>query len=277
MKTILTTAILIMLGALSAGAQVADTLLPPLTDAYLDTVQIKKNKGLNNYTMIGVNYGASFSYMQFNPAKHGQSWRVSPQYMSVMFTHYEKMFDYLPYFAFQAGVAYGHEGYVFPLDKENPEYTTNADGATEMDITVVEVPALAQVHMDATFFKFMVNAGIYGGYRLSIDRSGPLQEPAYAKTFRDYEHRFDYGLQGGAGFGLIFSPVEIHFNVLARYSWSSLYDADYASPYYYRFAYPLDIMATVGIHIQLTKRSGKTTGQLKRDAKDFVLKKNERD
>ena len=52
-------------------------------------------------------------------------------------------------------------------------------------------------------------------------------------------------------------------NALLRWSWSSLYAPDYASKYYYRYAYPLDIIATVGVHFQLTKRSGKTNRQLR--------------
>ena len=68
----------------------------------------------------------------------------------------------------------------------------------------------------------------------------------------------------------MFDPVEIHFNALLRWSWSSLYAPDYASPYYYRYAYPLDIIASVGVHFQLTKRSGKTTKALRRQAKELV-------
>ena len=68
----------------------------------------------------------------------------------------------------------------------------------------------------------------------------------------------------------MFDPVEIHIGAMLRWSWSSLYQPDYASPYYYRYAYPLDVIATVGVHFQLTKRSGKTTQQLRREAKEIV-------
>ena len=68
----------------------------------------------------------------------------------------------------------------------------------------------------------------------------------------------------------MFDPIEIHFNALFRWSWSTLYDPDSISPYRYRYAYPLDISATVGVHFQLTKRSGKTTAQLRREAREIV-------
>ena len=32
----------------------------------------------------------------------------------------------------------------------------------------------------------------------------------------------------------------------------------------------MDIIATVGVYFQLTKRSGKTSGQLRREAKEIV-------
>ena len=106
-------------------------------------------------------------------------------------------------------------------------------------------------------------------------RSGSSLDERYTGTFRDYEHQIDYGFQGGAGFALMFDPVEIHFNCLVRWSWSNLYNPDYANQYYYRYAYPIDIMATVGIHFQLTKRSGKTNSEIRREAYDKVYGKTE--
>lgn len=140
---------------------------------------------------------------------------------------------------------------------------------------VIEVPFMTQIHIDAAFMKFMGNIGVYGGYRRTVTRSGAGLDPQYANAFRDYERQIDYGLQGGVGIAFMFDPIEIHFNCLARYSGSNLYDPDYSSKYYYRFANPLGITATVGVHFQLTKRSGKTTGQLKRQAKEKVYGETE--
>jgi len=247
------------------------------SNEYLDTVKIDKAKALNNYFMVGFNYGVSLSQMNYQPEKHGRFYRFSPQYASLMFTHYEKMFDYIPYFGFSFGAAYGHEGFTWKPDEEG--YVVVVDGASDCDITVVEIPALAQIHIDAVNFKMMINAGIYGGYRLSISRSGPGLDPQFATKFHDYENRWDYGLQGGVGFGYMFDPIELHIGALVRYSWSSLYQpnsyqTEPAKSYMFRYAYPFDIMITAGIHFQLTKRSGKTTRAIKKEAKSIVFDSN---
>ena len=44
-------------------------LVPTFSDEYLDTVKMKKAKAINDYTMIGVQYGVSLSQMRFNPTK----------------------------------------------------------------------------------------------------------------------------------------------------------------------------------------------------------------
>lgn len=227
---------------------------------------------INDYSLIGVNYGVTFSSFIFNPKKPYKGWVTQPHYFSVMYTKYSKMFDYLPYFGLTLGFAYGNEGFTFTPDKEQGEITQSVDGATWCSMDVLEIPAMMQIHFDVDPFKLMANVGVYGGYRRSIERNGPsgVFDPEFSNKFRSYEHQFDYGLQGGVGLALMFDPIEIHFNCLCRWAWSSLYQPDYASKYYYRFAYPLDIMATVGIHFQLQKRTGKTTAALRREAYEKV-------
>ena len=247
--------------------EVPDSVL--YSEAFLDTVQVRKHSKINDYMLVGVNYGVTFNNMSFNPTKTGKVTTINPNYVSVMFTKYSKLFDILPYCGLTFGVAYGKEGYAFKPDEESG-YVQTVDGADRCTMDVIEVPFLTQIHIDANPVKFMANVGVYGGYRRSITRSGPELEPEFARSFRNYEHRFDYGLQGGGGVALMFDPFEIHFNCLVRWAWSSLYDPDYYSPYYYRFAYPLDIMATVGIHFQLTKREGRTTKDLRKEAKERV-------
>lgn len=270
MKRLVLQILTILLPALSLSA--ADSLKTVFPDAYLDTVQISTSKTLNDYTLIGVNYGPTFSTMLFNPSQK-QGTLFTPSYFSLTLTRYGKMFGYMPYFGFQTGIAYGHEGFLFKPDSETG-VTNTCDGATQMRMDVIEVPFLAQIHADTEFMKLMVNIGIYGGYRTNVKRIGPSLSEEVANNFRDIDIRFDYGLQGGLGIGFIFDPVELHFNALVRYSWSSIYTPD-SSPsqynqYYYRFAYPFDIMITAGIHFQLTKRKGKTNADLRREAKEFV-------
>jgi hypothetical protein len=143
-------------------------------------------------------------------------------------------------------------------------------------IDVVEVPFLAHFHFDALHFKIMANAGLYGGYRRTIRREGPSVTEGLERAFKSTDRQPEYGLQGGVGLGFIFSPVEFHINALVRYSWSSIYTPD-SSPsrynqYYYRFAYPLDLNITAGFYFQLTKRTGRTSRDLKRQAREIVIK-----
>jgi len=235
-----------------------------------DSVQTDSRKALiNDYTLIGVNYGVSFSSMFYTPERHNRAWQFSPSYVSVTFTKHSKMFDTLPYFALVAGFAHGYEGFGFKRDPDTGR-SQDVDGAEQGSIELFEIPVLAQIHVDFHPAKILANIGVYGGWRNSISRSGPDLDPAYENAFRDYENRWDYGLQGGAGFALMFDPVEIHFNAMLRWSWSSLYQPDYASAYYYHYAYPMDIIASVGIYYQLTKRSGRTNRQLRQEAKEHV-------
>ncbi len=116
----------------------------------------------------------------------------------------------------------------------------------------------------------MVDLGIYGGYRLGIERIGEYVREEIEHDFLEWDYRLDYGITGGVGFGLVFDPIEFHVNAGVRYSWGSLYRADYLSPDFYRFAYPLDFMLTTGVYFQITKRNGKTKGQIRREAYDQV-------
>lgn len=227
---------------------------------------------INDYSMIGVNYGVTFSNMYFSPSMHNRAYVVAPNYLSVQYTKHCKMFDSIPMFALVVGASMGNEGYAFKPDKETG-VAAEVDGASWCSMKVFEMPAMAQIHVDVEPVKIMANAGIYGGYRQSITRRGSVDQQ-WTNAFKEYENRIDYGFQGGAGLGFIFDPIEIHFNCLVRWSWSSLYQPDYKSSYYYNYAYPLDIMATVGIHFHLTKRRGKTNRVLKQEAYETVYGKN---
>jgi hypothetical protein len=118
--------------------------------------------------------------------------------------------------------------------------------------------------------KIILKLGMYGGYRTNITRIGPHVEPAYAHAFKDTDIRWTYGVQGGLGFGLMFDPIEIHLGVQVKWGWSSFYQPDVASPYYYRFAYPLDGAVTLGVYYQLTKRRGRSRAALRRMARETV-------
>ena len=249
-------------------------------DEYLDTVKLRAGDVVNDVSTIGINFGGTFTGMNFNPS-HSQHRDFWPGHVSIMYSRYEKMFDYLPNFGFMVGVEYGHEGYHFKQNKETGNtFVYYKERSEAIKMSVVEVPFLGMIHFDTRYTKAYADVGIYGGYRLSIERFGPLVEEQYKYDWYDTDIRWDYGFQGGAGFALVCSPVEISVSAQLRYGLSSIFTPDSQFPegsgyedrnqYYYRFAYPLDIMITFGVHFELGKRYGKTKKALKHEAYEIV-------
>ena len=242
-----------------------------LTDEYLDTVVVKKKLKLNDYSLLGVQYGTSLSQVMWNPSQK-QQMLILPVNFGITYTLYGKMFGYMPYFGFQTGIFYGKEGYQFEYN-EDKEYTYTIEGAEKAVLDVIEVPVLSHLHFDFHHMKIIAQIGMFLGYRMGIERypghTGNVSAEV-AKSFMPYDNRFDYGIKGGLGFGLVFDPIEIHIQALYKHSLSSLYQPDYYSEYYYRFAYPSNIIISAGVHFQLTKRSGMTKQELKRKAKSIV-------
>ena len=241
------------------------------TNEYLDTLNLKRKLDINDYTLIGVHYGVGLSQVMWNPSQK-QDMVVMPYNIGVTFTKYGKMFGYMPYFGFQAGFLYTQEGYQFEYN-EDRNYTYKIEGAEKAVYDVIEVPVMAHMHMDFWNMKVMANIGCYAGYRLSIERlpgkTGYVKEEL-VHAFKETDRRLDYGIKGGVGFGIVFDPVELHFMAMYKHSLSSLYEPDHYSEYYYRFAYPANITITAGLHFQLTKRTGLTKAQIKKQAKEMV-------
>ena len=242
-----------------------------LTDIQLDTIDIKKKLNINDYMMFGVQYGVGLSQVMWNPTQK-QDLVFTPVNFGVSVTKYQKMFGYMPFFGFQAGVFFAREGYQFKRN-DNTDYIYKVEGAEKALIDVVEVPMLFQFHYDMWNFKIMANVGCYGGYRLAIQRfpgeTGWVKDEL-KNSFTETDRRWDYGIKGGVGFALVFDPVEIHFQAAYKHSLSSLYEPDHYSEYYYRFAYPSNIIASVGLHFHLSKRTGRTKAEIKQMAKDMI-------
>ena len=241
----------------------ADTL----TDAFLDTVTVKKSLVVNDYSLIGVQYGAGLSRVMWNPPQE-QKMVFIPVNFGITYTRYGRMFA-MPFFAFKGGLFYAEEGYEFEYNEEY-DYTYKIEGAEKAILKVVEVPLLFQFHFDTWNFKFFAEVGCFGGYRLGIQRfpgkTGNVK-PEMEFGFTDTDIRIDYGIKGGVGLALVFDPIEFHVTASYKHSLSSLYRPDHNSQYYYRFAYPSNIIISAGVHFQLTKRTGKTKHELKKQAK----------
>ncbi|MGM9766099.1 MAG: outer membrane beta-barrel protein, partial [Candidatus Cryptobacteroides sp.] len=131
--------------AVHSGDTLSIGFEPEYSDEYLDTVNIKKKKTINDYSMIGVQYGIALNQMRFNPSKK-QGILMTPVNFGVVYTRYGKMFGYMPYFGFQAGLFYGQDGYIFKKDKETGDYTETVDGAVKATYSYLEVPLLAHLH-----------------------------------------------------------------------------------------------------------------------------------
>lgn len=244
----------------------ADTL----TNEYLDTLNVRKALVVNNYSLIGVQYGVGLSRVMWNPPQE-QSMLFVPVNFGITYTKYGQMFA-MPYFAFKAGLFYAKEGYQFAYNEEY-DWTYKIEGAEKAVLEVVEVPLLFQFHYDAWNFKIMAELGCYGGYRFGIRRfpgeTGNVTE-GLEHAFKDTDIKIDYGLKGGVGIGLVFDPIEFHVTAAYKHSLSSLYTPNHNSEYYYRFAYPSNIVISAGVFFQLSKRTGKTKAALKKEAKSLV-------
>lgn len=238
---------------------------------YLDTVDISRKVVMNDYLAVGFQYGAALSRMMFNPPKD-QTMLLTPRNFGFTITHYEKMFGYMPYFGFQLGLFFGQDGYKTRENKQTGSRPT-VDGAVQAVYDYIEVPALAIFHADIVNFRLQANLGLYGAYRTKVHRTGDgmLFDETYSDRFYDYDIRLDYGIKGGAGFAYLFDPFEFHVLAQVRYGFSSLYQPDYASEYYYRYAYPFDVVISAGLQFQLTKRHGKTRAALRKTARQMVI------
>ncbi len=282
-----------LLPSLAAGAQNIDLdslalkhfSVDSLSNEIIDSYDVRK-KRINDYSMIGVQYGVGLTRTMLNPEIAKEDMMLVPINVGVTFTKYGKMFGYMPYFGFQTGLFYTREGYNFRYDSKKNTVPVFL-GAKSVLMDVVELPFLAHCHADFWKMKVILNAGLFVGYRLTIERRAPTDTPEnvqyvnlspsydslneeYVNKFTDFETRFDYGVKGGLGFGFVFDPVEIHIQAMYKHSFASLFDADYNSSYYYRYSYQQNIIISVGLHFQLGKRVGKTVREIRREARDAV-------
>lgn len=272
---------------------IAAAILPALADEFvIDTSYVKKAKVINDYSMIGIQYGGALSIMMFDPSRAHENVFI-PVNAGVMYTKYGKIFGYMPYFGVQVGVFYTRDAYKFPKAEEG-YVGDHILGAKQAVIDEIEIPAQAHMHVDFWKMKLIANVGIFGGYRLRINRfdyetnryglsfDDPGEESGYLKyknSFHPNENRWDFGVRGGLGFAFVFDPVEIHITGTYKFSWSNLHqpnvnrqsmEHDQNSKYYYRWSYPTNVIVAVGVHYQLSGRIGTSRRELRRQARDEI-------
>ena len=245
-----------------------------VTNSYLDSVKVNI-AAHNDYWMLGVFGGASLQYGYFNPDRY-VLWQ--PQYPVLGFSvvRHFTMFGIFPNMGMEMGAQLNYEGYEFKRNGETG-YRFTESGAYKACMTVPEVFFLSHFHLDmGEHFKVIAKIGIYGGYRTRIHRvldedyAGIEEYEKYVDTFRDYDRRFTYGVEGGIGLGLMFNPFEFHLMVNGKWGWNSFWMPNYYSQWYYRYAYPMDAGITFGVYYQLTPRYGHTKAQLRRLARKMM-------
>lgn len=244
-----------------------------ITNEYLDSLKLQVRKP-NDYWMVGVYGGASLQFGYWNPSRLTIAQFQLPVYGFSLIRQFS-MFGIMPYMGLEIGAQQNYEGYEFKTNKETG-YRSTESGAYKAMMRVPEAFLLTHMHFDiGEHFKLLAKLGLFGGYRTSINRvlddayKGSSYEE-YQTAFRDYDLRWTYGLMGGLGMGLVFNPIEIHLNVNLKWGWGSFWQRDYASPFYYRFGYPLDGTVTLGLYYQLTPRYGHTRAQLRRLARKMM-------
>ncbi len=279
MKKILLLLAALLAAAFTARAQVDldkefFSLPDSITTSYLDSVDIKIAPP-NNYWLVGAYGGASLQMGFFNPDRNTTTQWAGPVVGFSIMRHFT-MFGLFPNMGLEFGGQLNYEGYQF---KTNPETGARAteSGAYKVVMKVPEAYLLSHFHIDmGEYFKIMAKVGLYGGYRMSIERTLDPDYETYdvykehQYSFQDYDRRLSYGLQGGLGLGVMIAPFEFHVNAQVKWGWESFWRPDYASPYYYRYAYPLDGVVSFGIYYQLSPRHGHTRGQLKKLARKMV-------
>lgn len=245
-----------------------------VTNSYLDSVKVSI-AAPNDYWMAGVFGGASLQYGYFNPDRY-VLWQPQFPVFGFSVVRHFTMFGIFPNMGLEVGAQLNYEGYEFKRNGETG-YRFTESGAYKARITVPEAFFLSHFHIDmGEHFKIMAKLGLYGGYRLKIHRVldddfiGYEDYEQYVDAFRDYDRRLTYGVEGGVGLGLMFNPVEFHLMVNGKWGWSSFWQPDYVSQFYYRYAYPLDAAVTLGVYYQLTPRYGHTRAQLKKLARKMV-------
>ena len=213
--------------ALTAAAQDEFIFDMPDDFALLDTVVHPAR--FKNIHMIGVQYGVNWSGVSSTP-KLGQSKILTYNNIGIYYTYYHALWDQLFNFGLKFGAKHGYEG-----------YTSTTEGYGET-CEIIEVPLLSQFKIDFSRFRLLVNIGTYGGYRLSTDREG---------GFDQYDQRYDYGVIGGGGLGVVFNPFELHFEANYKYSFASMYHTNKFSDIYWIYTYPMNLMFSASLHIHL--------------------------
>ena len=113
-----------------AKDKVVEIIEDTVTNEYLDTLNIGKKVMINDYSLIGLQYGIGLSRVAWNPTQK-QDMLMMPYNIGSTYTKYGKMFGFMPYFGMQTGLFLTQEGYQFTYDKEE-DYTNKIEGEKKL-------------------------------------------------------------------------------------------------------------------------------------------------
>ena len=179
--------------------------------------------------MIGVRYSYQINNVSSSPDIGAHPVGTYNNY-SLVYTHYTSLWNMMPIFGVQAAAKYG-------------EWAVNSDYLEPEHFKIAELSLLTQVHFDFSRFRFLAQIGPYTGYRLATLKEND--------SFDKYDNRFDYGLMGGIGFGVMFGRFEFQIEGNYQFSLSSIYHMNKYSDEYWLNTTPRNIVlsATLFYHL----------------------------
>lgn len=182
--------------------------------------------------LLGIRYGYEMTGVMFSPDL--TSSRVNTyKNISILYTYYHNLWDIWPYFGIQFGLKYCEYGFTTKYNLLNMDQT----------YTAVEIPLTTQLKYDVgKFLRLMVDLGGFAGYRIKTTNPD---------GFDEWDNRYDYGVQGGAGVAIKFHPFEIHIGALYQYSLCWLFKPDKLSSQtgedWWLYSYPNRLSFNVGL------------------------------
>lgn len=225
----LSAVLLLLLLALAAPAfaQQEDTLrLREFDDLTFDKAAFSRirDSTLLRQHLIGVKWGYTISSVSFSQDIDHRS-ITTPVNVGVFYTYYHSLWNRMPFFGFQVGLQYAEEGLI---DRDEIKTTYR----------LIQLPVLSQFRIDFWKMRLLVNAGMFGAYRLST-RPGPFPETT---------NRMDFGLIGGGGIGVLLGrKMELQLEVNYKYSFAYLYDPQIYSSEYWLFTHPHQLTMSAGM------------------------------
>ena len=218
--------------SLGAFAQNGEGFNPFTEDELSILIQDSTTKATSHYKssgMIGIR--GSFQLNNVSATPDIQATGItSYKNLSLVYTYYNSLWDMMPYFGVQAAAKYGEWGF-------------NSGYLESEHATYAELSLLSQFHFDFLPFRFLFGIGPYAGYRLDTLKEND--------SWDNYDNRFEYGLMGGAGLGVVMGRFELQIEGDYQFSLSSVYHVNKYSDEYWLTAYPRNILVNLTLFYHL--------------------------